>query len=158
MSWDDLISAVNWPKAKAHIYGNYHLDQRCPRGNRSIHITRGNQGNATRDSRDEPIASVEATQEKTSPKSKLSYPNISHSETNMPHKMSRRQRKEQRQLEDGRGTGAPITQDSTARNSRSAPIFDRVGKDLSQIICYKCDKSGYFANKCTEPKASSSEK
>lgn len=32
MFWDDLVNTTNQTKAKARIYGNYHLDQRYPKG------------------------------------------------------------------------------------------------------------------------------
>ncbi len=145
--WDDLIKKATRAEAKAKIQGNRDLDQRCPRGNRPIYTTIG-KNPATQDCQNTTFASVEDTQSAGQPNSELEsfVSNISRSQsarsetrsqTNAPHKMPWRQRKEQHRLEQGR---------NPAR------------KDLSHIICFDCDKSGHYADKCTEPRANSSEK
>lgn len=55
--------------------------------NGGIQITRENQSNATQDLQNKLITSVENIEKKTSPKSKLSYPNISCSETIISEKI-----------------------------------------------------------------------
>ena len=145
-------------EAKAKIHGNQDLDQRCPRGNRPIYtIIAKNQ--ATRDRQDTTFASVEDTQSAEQPNSEPESFGSSISRSQSPrskthpetarspslhtkqsetfHRKSRRQRKEQHRLEQGR---------NPAR------------KDLSHIIYFDCYKSGHYADKCTEPKANSSEK
>lgn len=72
--------------------------------------------------------------------------------------MSRKQQKELYRLKNSQNIETSTTQASTAHNSKSTHRVDRVGKDLSHIIYYKCDKSGHFANKYTELKASFLEK
>lgn len=73
-------------------------------------VTMENQATTTWDPRDEPITSVEDTQspEESNPESKPFDPNISHSQTNTPHKKSIRLRNEQYRLEQARN---PVRKD-----------------------------------------------
>ncbi len=147
-NWEELVQKAVEAEAKARLQPAFilcEMDRGCPRGNRPTQVTMSKiQATATCDPRDEPIASVEGTQIS---EPKLFYSNTSrsqspksttsHSRTDKPDKKSRRQQKKQHRLEQGR---------NLAR------------KNLSHIICFNCDKRGHYADKCTEPKANSSEK
>lgn len=115
----------------------------------------------TWDPRDEPFASVENTQAPDEPKPSRSSPSLRinflrFQNTETSDKKSRRERKQQRRQDEGRGrnSGTPAARVNTPRTPKAR---NGARKGLSQMTCYNCRKKGRYAKNCPEPQKEASE-
>ena len=155
-SWEQLIEKAIEAEAKAGLQPSFILrkmDQLCPRGNRPAHTTVAKSqasASSAQDPRTEPSTGKALVPDKPPPSSRAEHGEISDKKAQKKKKKKQRWRDTEQAGKDST-PATDINASSIAAGRTSSHC-----KDPSLMICYNCNKEGYYASLCIEPKKDSS--
>ena len=138
---------ANRAEAKTRIHNNQHLDQRCLQGKRPLKLM-------FKESREQP----EKTESKATSSGLSVIQPAERSSSSGPQRSehdpeaSEKPKKEKKKKANRKRRGRRREEGSTpATGSNAKNTGGKKNRDLSQVICYTCNKKGHYSRDCTEP-------
>ena len=151
-SWNELVKKTIAAEAKANLQPFYYsrdMDNCCPKGNRPSHTILSKYQSSHNDHLEKKKPQNLQVQKKSTqpPSSDSSQLN----NDNFAEKKARKEKIKKFRLEQAwKDSSTPATGLNTTSTNTNG------GRDLSQIVCYNCNKKKHLLRNCPEPKKDTS--
>ncbi len=146
MPWDDLIRVANKAEVRAKIQGSIYLDQRCPKGKRSLKTSLNSRDDQSEKAQQKSGA-ISQGQALDKALDKVNQAEQGNEASEKARKDKKR--KSHRAKRDRREDSTPVSR------TNITPAKKKTGqkRDISEITYSNYNKNGHYASECIEPKA-----